>query len=41
MSKMIDFQTNPSLYRHWRIEYEGPVANLIMNFVPFSGQFAY
>ncbi len=39
MSKMIDFQTNPSLYRHWRIEYEGPVANLIMDVDENGGLF--
>lgn len=39
MSKMIDFQTNPSLYRHWKIEYEGPVANLIMDVDENGGLF--
>ena len=24
--KIIDFQTDPSRYRHWRIEVEGEVA---------------
>ena len=27
----IDYQTDPSRYRHWRIEYEGDVAYLIMD----------
>ena len=27
----IDFQTNPSRYRHWRLEFDGPVASLIMD----------
>jgi len=27
----IDFQTDPSRYRHWKLEVEGPVANLIMD----------
>ncbi len=27
----IDFQTDPSRYRHWRIETDGPVARLIMD----------
>src|ERR1700754_1304673 len=27
----IDFQTNPSRYRHWRIERDGDVAFLIMD----------
>ncbi len=31
MSKIIDFQTDPSRYRHWRVEYDGPVANLFMD----------
>jgi benzoyl-CoA-dihydrodiol lyase len=29
--KIIDFQTDPSRYRHWRIEVEGDVANLVMD----------
>ena len=28
---MIDYQTDPSRYRHWRIEYDGDVAYLIMD----------
>jgi benzoyl-CoA-dihydrodiol lyase len=28
---MIDFQTDPSRYRHWRIEVDGEVASLIMD----------
>jgi benzoyl-CoA-dihydrodiol lyase len=28
---MIDFQTDPSRYRHWRIEVDGDVASLIMD----------
>ncbi|TNF17612.1 MAG: 2,3-epoxybenzoyl-CoA dihydrolase [Rhodobacteraceae bacterium] len=39
MSKMIDFQTNPSKYRHWKVEYEGPVANLIMDVDENGGLF--
>ncbi len=27
----IDFQTDPSRYRHWRVETDGPVARLIMD----------
>jgi benzoyl-CoA-dihydrodiol lyase len=27
----IDFQTDPSRWRHWRLELDGPVANLIMD----------
>ncbi|MFK7876298.1 MAG: 2,3-epoxybenzoyl-CoA dihydrolase [Paracoccaceae bacterium] len=39
MSKMIDFQTNPSKYRHWKVEYEGPVASLIMDVDENGGLF--
>jgi len=28
---MIDYQTDPSRYRHWRIEYDGDIAYLIMD----------
>src|SRR5262245_60319029 len=28
---MIDYQTDPSRYRHWRIEYDGDVAYLVMD----------
>ena len=27
----IDYQTDPSKYRHWRVEYDGAVAYLIMD----------
>ena len=30
-AQMIDFQTSPENYRHWRIEVNGPIANLIMD----------
>ncbi len=30
----IDFQTDPSRYRHWRVEYDGSVARLIMDVDP-------
>jgi benzoyl-CoA-dihydrodiol lyase len=33
----IDFQTDPSRYRHWRIDYEGDVAYLIMDVDPAGG----
>ena len=35
----IDFQTEPSRYRHWRLEFEGPVASLIMDVDPAGGLF--
>ncbi|MCF8476427.1 MAG: 2,3-epoxybenzoyl-CoA dihydrolase [Pseudolabrys sp.] len=33
----IDFQTDPSRYRHWRIECDGEVAYLIMDVDPAGG----
>ncbi|MEE9313600.1 MAG: 2,3-epoxybenzoyl-CoA dihydrolase [Rhizobiaceae bacterium] len=39
MSKAIDFQTDPSTYRHWRVEYEGAVARLIMDVDEQGGLF--
>ena len=33
----IDFQTDPSRYRHWRLEFDGPVASLIMDVDPAAG----
>jgi benzoyl-CoA-dihydrodiol lyase len=38
-SKRIDFQTDPSKYRHWRVEYDGPVANLYMDVDENGGLF--
>ncbi len=37
--KRIDFQTNPSRYRHWRIEIDGAVARLIMDVDEAGGLF--
>ena len=28
---MIDFQTNPEVYRHWTIDIEGSIATLSMD----------
>jgi len=39
VSKRIDFQTDPSKYRHWRIEFDGPVANLYMDVDEKGGLF--
>lgn len=39
MTKIIDFQTDPSKYRHWKIEYNGPVANLYMDVDEKGGLF--
>jgi benzoyl-CoA-dihydrodiol lyase len=36
---MIDFQTDPSRYRHWRMEYDGDVANLFMDVDENGGLF--
>ena len=35
----IDFQTDPSRYRHWRIELDGDVATLVMDVDPAGGLF--
>jgi len=39
MTKVIDFQTDPSRYRHWRVAYDGPVANLYMDVDEDGGLF--
>jgi benzoyl-CoA-dihydrodiol lyase len=39
MSKVIDFQTDPSRYRHWRYEVDGPVAWLTMDVDENAGLF--
>lgn len=39
MSQRIDFQTDPSRYRHWRVEYDGAVAWLIMDVDEQGGLF--
>ncbi|WP_169566337.1 2,3-epoxybenzoyl-CoA dihydrolase [Sneathiella limimaris] len=39
MTKMIDFQTDPSKYRHWKVEYDGDVANLYMDVDEKGGLF--
>jgi benzoyl-CoA-dihydrodiol lyase len=36
-TKRIDFQTEPSRYRHWRLEKDGNVASLIMDVDPAGG----
>jgi benzoyl-CoA-dihydrodiol lyase len=30
-AKIIDFRTEPGAYRHWKLEFDGPVAHLIMD----------
>ncbi len=39
MTQAIDFQTDPSRYRHWRVEYDGPVARLVMDVDADAGLF--
>jgi benzoyl-CoA-dihydrodiol lyase len=34
---MIDFQTDPTRYRHWKISFDGPVATLTMDVDPAGG----
>jgi benzoyl-CoA-dihydrodiol lyase len=35
----IDFQTEPARYRHWRLSFAGPVAELAMDVDPAAGLF--
>jgi benzoyl-CoA-dihydrodiol lyase len=39
VSKIIDFQVDPSKYRHWRVSYDGDVANLFMDVDERGGLF--
>jgi benzoyl-CoA-dihydrodiol lyase len=39
VSERIDFQTDPSGYRHWRVDYDGAVANLTMDVDEQGGLF--
>lgn len=39
MTKRINFQTDPSQYRHWRVDYDGAVANLTMDVDENGGLF--
>jgi len=39
MTQVIDFQTDPSKYRHWRVEYDGEIANLFMDVDETGGLF--
>ena len=39
MNDMIDFETDPSQYRHWRVEYDGDVAQLFMDVDENGGLF--
>jgi benzoyl-CoA-dihydrodiol lyase len=33
----VDFRTNPSVYRHWRLAFDGPVATLTMDVAEAGG----
>jgi benzoyl-CoA-dihydrodiol lyase len=39
VTKRIDFQTDPSRYRHWQVAYDGNVATLFMNVDEKGGLF--
>ncbi|MEX0338314.1 MAG: 2,3-epoxybenzoyl-CoA dihydrolase [Arenibacterium sp.] len=39
MAKTIEFQTDPTKYRHWRVDYDGAVANLFMDVDETGGLF--
>ena len=39
MGDMINFETTPSQYRHWRVEYDGELARLIMDVDETGGLF--
>lgn len=39
MSKVIDFQTDPSRYRHWQVAYDGNIANIYMDVDESGGLF--
>ena len=39
MKKRIDFQVDPKAMKHWRVDYDGPVANLIMDVDETAGLF--
>ncbi len=36
---MIDFQTEPGRYRHWKLDFDGPIAQLTMDVDPAGGLF--
>src|SRR5262245_62081110 len=39
MAKRIDFQTEPARYRHWKLKFDGEVAELIMDVDESAGLF--
>jgi len=38
-TKQIDFRTEPAAYRHWKLEFDGNIAHLIMDVDPAAGLF--
>ncbi|MFW2541955.1 2,3-epoxybenzoyl-CoA dihydrolase [Primorskyibacter sp. 2E107] len=39
MTKRIDFQVDPTAYKHWKVRYDGPVAELVMDVDENGGLF--
>ena len=39
MNKRIDFQTDPSKYKHWSARYDGPIAFVTMDVDENGGLF--
>ncbi|MEL6451660.1 MAG: 2,3-epoxybenzoyl-CoA dihydrolase [Pseudomonadota bacterium] len=39
MSQIIDFETDPTRYKHWRVTYDGPVATVFMDVDEDGGLF--
>ncbi len=39
MAKQIDFQVDPTAYKHWRVSYDGPVATVVMDVDEDGGLF--
>jgi benzoyl-CoA-dihydrodiol lyase len=39
VTKVIDFQTDPSRYRHWQVGYDGPIATVTMDVDEDGGLF--
>lgn len=37
LTSTVDFEKDPSAYRHWRVEYDGPIAKVIMDVDPDGG----
>ena len=36
-TQRVDYQTQPSQYRHWKLKFEGPVATLAADFNEDAG----